>query len=357
MFVLLVAVLGVMRLLTLPEPAHMPTAEAGPPLTVIPNWTGPAPVTLSGQLSDGSAYTPRVFFTTQDSVGLAQTPDRSAWRVLMVGPGAAATELRRVPASDGPQFAGFAVDGDTVVWAESVSRDGASQRTTLWRANWRTGAKAVLVTSNTGEAMFAGQEFDLVIAAGRVSWVAQGPGDQTEVRSVPLAGGQVATRRLPGAYALSRAPWAVSRGGGRGASVDLLNLDTGAQIDVPTAAAEIATCNPTWCRMAILGGDNELARIDLMRADGTGRHRIAGNEATPTITDVAMLDRFVPLMTDRTADGAGQTGLSIYDVTADRTDLLASGVALVQGHDGMLWWSTGTGDDLFWHALDLRTVS
>ncbi|MDT5024766.1 MAG: hypothetical protein QOE61_1192, partial [Micromonosporaceae bacterium] len=50
-------------------------------------------------------------------------------------------------------------------------------------------------------------------------------------------------------------------------------------------------------------------------------------------------------------------GLSLYDLTLDRTDLVDSGVANVQGYGGMLWWSTGTGDDMVWHALDLRTAS
>jgi hypothetical protein len=110
--------------------------------------------------------------------------------------------------------------------------------------------------------------------------------------------------------------------------------------------------------MAIVGANNELVRIDLQRSDGSQRRRIAGNEATPTITDVAMLDRFVPLKTDRGAGGSvSDVGLSLYDLTLDRTDLVDSGVANVQGYGGMLWWSTGTGGDMVWHALDLRTAS
>ena len=50
-------------------------------------------------------------------------------------------------------------------------------------------------------------------------------------------------------------------------------------------------------------------------------------------------------------------GLSVYDLRTGRTELVASGVANVQGYGGMLWWSSGSGDELFWHALDLRTAS
>jgi hypothetical protein len=109
--------------------------------------------------------------------------------------------------------------------------------------------------------------------------------------------------------------------------------------------------------MAVVG-NNELIRIDLQKPDGSQRHRIAGNEATPTITDVAMLDRYVPLKTDpdptaNDVDG----GLSLYDMTTGKTELIANQVSNVQAHAGVLWWSSGLGDDLVWHAIDLRTAS
>ena len=354
--VLLVAVVSVVRLLTLPEPTYVPAAEAPAPLTVVPNWVGPAPVSVPGLLVDGTAYSPRIYLTAQDSVGIAPTADGGFWRVLLRGADGKTTELHRVAAAELPQFDGFAANGDVLVWAESGSR--ADVGTTLWRTNWRTAAKATLITSNTGEASFLNREYDIVIEAGRVSWAAVGAGEQTEVRSVSLNGGQVSIQRLAGQWALSASPWAVSLTGGRGASLDLVNLKTKERIKVGTGAAEIATCNPTWCRMAIVGANNELVRIDLQRTDGSQRRRIAGNEATPTITDVAMLDRFVPLKTDRGAGGpVSDVGLSLYDLTLDRTDLVDSGVANVQGYGGMLWWSTATGDDMVWHALDLRTAS
>lgn len=356
--VLSIAVVAVARLLTLPEPVHAPVAESAAPLTVLPNWTGPAPVNLPGLLGDGTTYAPRIYLSAQDSVGIAQTADGKFWRVLLRGTGGVLTELHRVAATELPQFDGFAAGGEVVVWAESASRAGGDIRTTLWRANWHTGAKAAQITANTGEANFLNREYDMVVEAGRVSWAAVGTGEQTEIRSVALTGGQVTILRLAGQWALTAWPWAVSLAGGRGTSVDLLNLTSRQQVKVGTAGAEIATCNPSWCRMAILGANNELVRIDLQKPDGSQRRRIAGNEATPTITDVAMLDRFVPLKTDRGDNGpVSEVGLSLYDLTLDRTDLIASGVANVQGYNGVLWWSTGAGDQLVWHAVDLRTAS
>ena len=90
-----------------------------------------------------------------------------------------------------------------------------------------------------------------------------------------------------------------------------------------------------------------------MRPDGSGRRKIAGGEATPTIADPTLLDRWVPLATDR---GDGGVGLSIYDLESGKTDLVTPNAANVQGRNGVLWWSTGAGTTLTWHAVDLRQI-
>lgn len=356
LFALLGAVAAVGWLLTLPEPVLVIDAGAAPPLAA-PTWSGPAPVSQPGQLGDGAAYTPRLYLTTQESVGLARTTDGAAWRVMLRGSDGQISELRRVAVSELAQFDGFAVGGDTVVWAESVSRAGAQARTTLWRANWRTAGRATLVTSNTGEASFLSREYDLMVSGGQVTWAAVGAGGQTEVRSVGLGGGPVTITRLPGQYVLTASPWVVSLTGGRGSAVELVNLSTGERVTVGTSTAEIAACGPQWCRMGVLGADNALLRIDIQRPDGSQRSKIAGSEATPTIADVAILDRFVPLKTDRTAGRpVADVGLSLYDIATGATDLVAKEVANIQAYGGLLWWSTGTGAALTWHVVDLRTV-
>jgi hypothetical protein len=352
---LLGAMVVVALALTLPEPARNQAPVVGPRLAV-PTWSGPEPVNSAGTLADGAAYTPRVYLTAETSAGVAASPDGSFHRVLLRSPGERVTELRRVAAAELPQFDGFAADDDTLVWAESVSGAGAPVRTTLWRSAWRAGGKATQITADTGEATFFGGAYDLVVRAGRVWWVSAAPDNVTEIRSVALGGGPMAIKRLNGQYVLTAAPWAVSLGGGRGTPVELVNLDSDQRVKVPTNAAEIATCGPIWCRMAVVGEADALVRLDLQRPDGSQRRRIAGNEATPTIAEVALLDRFVPLKIDA-GSAPGAADLSLVDVASGRTDLVATGVANVQGRDGVLWWSTGAGADLVWHAIDLRTLS
>jgi hypothetical protein len=355
---LVVAILAVIRLLTLqgPDRATSQQSAPSPPLALAaPTWSGPVPVRVSGNLADGTAYVPRIFVNPATSIGVAPSADGKALRVLLRTADARVTELRRAAASDVPQFDGFAASGSTVVWAESVSRSDSPVRTTLYRADWKAGTKAFAITTDTGDATFLGSQYDLVLRAGRVYWsaVAAGRTAATEVRSVAVSGGSVTVQRVTGAYTLSTWPWVVSAGG-HGTPVQLLNLQTRQRLKVATATAETAVCGPRWCRIGVIA-DNELARIEVQHTDGNDRHRIAGNEATPTIVDVSLLDRFVPLATDR-GDNAPGVGLSLYDLTTGRTDLVALEAENVGGRDSMLWWSTGSGDDLVWNAVDLRAL-
>jgi hypothetical protein len=387
-----VALLAVGRVLTLPAPLRSAPRD-GTLLSVRP---GPVELGATGQsarLGDGTAYRPMIYINRDTSIGLAPTKDGGYLRVLRRTSAGQVTEVRRVSMLDHPQFDGFAVAGDDVVWAESTSPYESAVRTTLWRASWRTAARPTWVTSDTGDVNFYGSQFDLVVHGGQVSWVAVGGGSQpaTQVRSVALDGGDVSIQRLTGEYALSAWPWAVSVGGGRGLPVQLRNLSTGATVRVATAAAEVTSCGPRWCLIGVLG-DNALVRLDLAHPDGTQRRRVAGADATPTVRDATLLDQFVPLATDRgvgltggglTNDGLtgdGLTGgglvgdgsrrggpiggttaahgvdLSLYDIKRGLTYLLATGVSDVHARGGMLWWSTGDGDSLTWYAVDLSTM-
>ncbi|HEX6871559.1 MAG TPA: hypothetical protein VF163_10725 [Micromonosporaceae bacterium] len=357
LLVLAVALVAIARLVTLSEPGRSPQPPASSELAVVPSWSGPTPGRLSGNLADGVSFIPRYYLNPTTAVGVAASVDGAHLR-LMLRSGSRATELRRLSVNDHPQLDGFAASGNTLVWAESVAVGNQAVRTTIWRTNWRSTTRPVVVTSNTGEANFFGSQHDLLLRSGRVYWAAVGSGAaSTEVRSVALAGGQVSVQRFPGEYALSAWPWLV-RPGGRGRPVELVNLSTKKRITVPTSASEVATCSPQWCRMGILSG-SQVIRFDLQQPDGSHRRRIAGSEATPTIVDVALLDRFVPLATDRGGDTPDRigVGLSLYDIASGQTDLVAADVANVQGRDAMLWWSTGSGDALNWYAIDLRELS
>jgi hypothetical protein len=263
--------------------------------------------------------------------------------------------LRRLAAAERAQVNGFAVSGDSLVWMESTARPDSGLVTTLWQTTWTTAAKPTQLTTNTGDAVFYGLQSDVVVADGRVNWTAIGPGSNgnTEVRSIALTGGQVSVKPLVGEYGLTTPPWAVSVLGGHGNPVTLVNLSTDARLTVQTAPAEVAVCSPTWCRIAITS-ETALVGIDMMHPDGTSRRRIAGAEATPNIGDATLLDRYVPLTTDR---GEGGVGLSLYDLNTGRTDLVTPQAANVQGRDGVLWWSTGAGTSLTWHAVDLHALT
>jgi hypothetical protein len=355
LLVLLVAIAAVVRLLTLPDPGRAPAPE-GSPLALVPTWAGPKPVNIAGRLADGAEYLPRLYFDPETSVGIAPTADGLFVRVL-IRAGDEVTEVHRVDAESHPEFDGFTASGDTVVWAESLSRVDEPVTTTIWRSNWRTGGRPATVTTDTGSANFYGGQYDIVMRSGRVYWVALAPGDRvvTEVRSVRLAGGDPTLASFDGEFTLSTWPWVVGANAGRGAPVQLVNITNRQRIRVPTQVGEVAACGPTWCRMSVLNGDT-MVRMDLVRVEGSERRRIAGNEATPTIADVAVLDRFVPLATDR-GDGQAGVGLSLYDIESGKTDLVAVDAGNIQARNGMLWWSTGADQDLVWHAVDLRTLT
>lgn len=362
LLVLLIAVGGVVRLITLPDPDR-PAGPSGAPLAVVPDatdpptWAGPAAVTIPGTLPDGTDYLPRLYLNPETSVGIAPSPDGDSLRIVIRGANGRVTELRRLGSADQPEFDGFSVTGDTLVWAESVSRSDEPVTTTIWRANWRTGSRPAVVTGNTGAANFFGGQYDILPRPARVYWAALAPGNRpvTEIRSVPVGGGQVTIQRLDGEFALSAWPWAVSASPGQGTPVRLVNLTTNQRIEVPTQPGETAACDPRWCRMSVVNQDT-LVRMDMVRVDRSDRRRISGSEATPTIPDVTVLDRFVPLATDR-GNGQAGVGLSLYDVTTGRTELVALDAANVGARNGILWWSTGSGADLRWNAVDLRALT
>ena len=336
--------------LALEEPVRAPLGPPTP-ISVVPTWVAPT-VDIPGVLADGATYAPRLYLTPDTSVGVATGADGTV-RIIVARATGSFTELRRLPAGENPQVNGFAVDGDTLVWMESATRDGAAPTTTLWRATWSADAPPVLVTADTGEPTFLGYATDVVLYAGTVTWTSldpQGSG-RTQVRSIPISGGSVSVRYLEGEFRLTTPPWAVTATAGPGRPVTLLNLETGERIDVGVEPADVAVCDPVWCRLTVTS-DQGLVAIDVMRPDGTERRRLAGPEATPTIGDAALLDRYVPLAVDR-SDGVG---LSIVDLTTGRTHLVATRATNVAGRGGIVWWSTGVGPELIWHSLELSRL-
>jgi hypothetical protein len=323
-----------------------PTAEAV--------WPHARRADVPGVLPDGALYQPAYFLDERMSVGTASDPDADAERLVWAADGAIRV-LRRLPAATAPRYAGFARAGQRLVWAESVTGADGLARTELWQLELPGGAPR-RITADTGRVRFLGSEFDIVIAAGRVYWTADAPGDRdaTEVRSVPIGGGPVEVRNEPGTWTLSAWPWLASAGSSGRAQ--LRRLDTAHVVTVDTGGDLLDKCGPTWCRVFALAGG--AVRSELIRPDGSDRRRVTDDTTTAPIVDVAVLDRFEVLCgnTSALAAAIGGRRLLVYDIKSSQLVRAAEATVSVFYRGGVLWWSTGTAGRTAWHTLDLRTV-
>jgi hypothetical protein len=360
---LLVALVMAGVYLSLPPPKRAnsaaPVAATAGPVALAKAWKDAHPSSVRGLLADGMAYAPLLYTDAQTSVGTAPSADGTAVRLLLRVGGGEPKELHRLAATLNPQFTGLTADGNDVVWAESTADAKGQGETRVYRADWRAGTPAVALTGDTGDIVFFNSQYDMVIADGQVHWVSAARTDdpQTELRSIPLAGGKVTVRRIPGAYALSAWPWLVSASSGQAGPVEMFNPQTGAKVRVPAQSTELIGCTPTWCRALVLSATGGPARIDLMRPDGSQRQREAGSTASAAVQDVALLDRFDVLSQGQSSGPSARQQLLLYDAKAGRTVEVATDVGIVQARGGVLFWSTGEGAAITWHALDLRTLA
>jgi hypothetical protein len=318
-----------------PVPAGRPTVEQ--------EWPGAARADLRDLAVD-----PLLFLDATTAVGTVT--DTGLVRLVVEKDGIA-RELRRLPAADEPRFEGMTAAGDELIWAES----SGTRPVEIWAAA-RSGGDARLITADTGNTLFYGSQYDLVVADGRVHWVSGDGDESTQVRSVALAGGEVRVREEKGRWALSAWPWLTDEAGSRSGTVRLRELTTGREIRVPFSGAEFGMCGPSWCRVMVMAGEG-LARIDMMRPDGSDRRRVAGPNTQAAVNDVAVLDRFEILSEPGpNFDLTGTAGLVVHDLSTGRTVTLTAAADLAATRDGMLWWSTGTQQAAVWHTLDLRTI-
>ena len=316
-------------------------------------WPKAQRADLPGSLADGPLFTPMLFLDAKTAVGTAPTPDARSLRLIFRAADGGVRELERLPAADNPVFDGFTVAGDEVLWTQSTEK----VRLQIWAADVRAGGVARLLTADTGNAVFYGNQYDLVAAEGRAFWTAA-PGSSavTEIRSVPLAGGPVVIRTEPGEWSLSAWPWVREDAANQSGTTRLRNLRTRRDTEVSFAPGELTTCSPVWC-VAMVMSDAGLVRIDLMHPDGSARRRIAGGGAQAAVADVAVLDRFEILSeAGPDSDLTGTAGLVVYDISTGRTVQIARAADGAYARNGVLWWSTGAPDDAVWHTVDLRTA-
>ena len=345
----LVVALAAGGALTFRTPHREKPAPAGRVSAAIA-WPHAQRADIAGSLPDGPLLSPGYFLDARSVVGTAPSPD-GAWMRLIYLSGSSLRELRRLPLQRSPEFGNFAATGDVLVWTESTD----NARPQIWALDLHDGTPARRLTANTGNTVFYGSQYDLVIADGRVYWTAAQNTQVTEIRSVALTGGDVRIRREQGEWALSAWPW-LNNGGDQAATTRLLNMATNRGVTVDTTGAELSTCSPSWCRVLVLNGGG-LVRIDLMHPDGTARQRIAGSAASAAVVDVAELDRFEILSeAGPHSDLTGTAQLLVYDVATRRTVDISADVNGAFSRGGILWWCTGDQDAVAWHSIDLRTI-
>ncbi|MFG2044180.1 hypothetical protein [Dactylosporangium sp. NPDC048998] len=306
----------------------------------------PAPVVFSATLPDGAEYTPLFYAGATTSVGTALTPDGSADRLILRDRGGD-RELRRAPRDRYAQFLGFTAADGTLYWAESAADPDGTYETRLWRAPLDGSSPPASLTADTGAAVFFDSEYDLVVADGRLHWVAAPPDDgaRTELRSVALTGGRVTTASFEGRFRHTAWPWLLSVDDQ--APLVLANPQTGERRTVTRAAAETVVCTPVWCRSMVQLGDRHI--YDVLHPDGTARRRVPGDLTAVTI-DNALAGRY-EIFTE--AQGA-TVRLVAYDIDAGVIRLLGTDIGVTTARAGVVWWADRPANPTAWKSLDLR---
>ncbi|GGK74891.1 hypothetical protein [Mangrovihabitans endophyticus] len=343
-----VALLAAAAMLAEPSAARRTPA---PPVTARAAWPHAQRAALPATLADGAGYEPAVFLDASRSVGTALTTDGHAVRLVLRAGDGSVRVLRELPVRQGASFDAPTVAGQTLVWVETTRSDEQ-----MWALDLSPGGVPRRVTGDLGDARFYQSQYDLVVAGGRVHWVAAGTGDTTEVRSVRLAGGQVDVRTQPGTWSLAAWPWLADGVTAAGGTTRLRNLSTGRDRVVARHGRGVIACSPLWCRVVSFNPDGD-PQLELMRPGGADRRKIGTGTVSNVLTDTAVLDRFeVFSRLTGNSDLTGHFQLLVYEI-ATRTSIEISPDATdVSYRNGVLWWSTGNQDDFIRHTLDLRTV-
>jgi hypothetical protein len=338
-----------------PAAGSGPAAVAGPP-TLASVWPAARPFTMAATFPDGSTYNPVVVLDAGTSVGFSTSAD-ALHSALVVASGATNRVLQTQLVSDGGSFDGITATADRLFWMHTADDGTGHAKVSLWGAP-RSPGPARQITADVGRPVFYGSQHDMQVVDGRLYWVAArpGPGDQTELRSIALAGGPVTTRVVGGSWAMSSWPWLITAPGASGTPMQLYNLITDARTVARVPASKQVYCSPVWCRM-IPGNVANGTEVDVIRPDGSDRRRIGDPNATAIASDVALRDRFEVLLTTVSSNAVTTVSrLTLYDITHRRGVLIEPAATNAGARGDFLWWSTGDGETLAWHGLDLRTL-
>jgi hypothetical protein len=338
-----------------PETAAVPET----PPTVWETWDA-EPVDWPGQI-DGAAWTPLTALESPDPETLAILGTDEAGDLLYVEQGADGEATATVIAEPGgvPGVVAAAATDERLAWIQSVPDAQGRVVSELWTAergaDGRPGA-AALLTADTGDVITAGSAYDLQFAAEGLHWLATARGETlvTEHRSVSVEGGAVEVVGHRGAWQAAAWPWLASAGSDSLGGAQLVRTDTGAGVKVFAGSEELTLCSATWCRLIVTAEDG--SRVDLVRPDGTDRVTVSEGFASAVSPDVGLIDRFEPLAETKAATGDA-TVVTLFDLQ-EQTDYLVASSAGETGADARcVWWSSGSGELLVWHVLDLTDLA
>lgn len=338
-----------------PETAAVP--ETAP--TVWETWDA-EPVDLPGQI-DGLAWTPlSVLEDPAPDVSALLATDETGSLLYVEQPADGDATVTTVAEPGGvPGVVAAAATDDRIAWLQSVPDAQGRVVSELWTAergqDGRPGEPALL-TADTGDVITAGSAYDLQFAAEGLHWLATERGSTlvTEHRSVDVDGGDVEVVGHRGAWQAAAWPWLASAGSDSLGGAQLVRTDTGAGVKVFSGSDELTLCSATWCRLIVTADDG--ARVDLVRPDGSERVTVAEGFKSAVSPDVGLIDRFEPLAESKAATGDGTT-VTLFDLQEGADFLVASSAGETGADARSLWWSTGTGELLVWHVLDLTDLA
>ncbi|MEV6520891.1 hypothetical protein AB0M43_03000 [Longispora sp. NPDC051575] len=347
-----VAAVGTLFALPAPPPLTPPAASApqttGPPVPLETAWPAAVPGTIPGAQPDGSTFLPLLVLGPDLSTGMSSGAGRAPAYVLRSPAGI--RELSPNVTGMARSLDAYTSGGGQLFWFLNVKDISGGAHQTLWTADVAGGESRVLA-ADTGTPRLRGGSLDLQVVDGVVRWVAEGPGGDTEVRSVPVTGGAVAVARYPGKFVLSQWPWGSPAVSTSGSSVELLNFETRAKLKVPAAKGRNVNCGPVWCR------STDDATLELRRVDGTDVRPIGGREVGLIgypIGRVRDLDIFTGAISNTMAGPVRP--LIVYDIAGHRSVLVSAVAGAVGARGDFLLWSTGDNEGMVWHFLDLRTL-
>jgi hypothetical protein len=342
-------------LLAVPTPVaqHRP----GTDWTLEEAYTNATVINLHGYADGAWSYQPLAFADAHTSIGASLSPDIGGTKLIVITDGHTARVLRSLGQKLAAQFLGLRIAGDIVVWLEQTAGDDGHGDAVLWAGNWRTGAVREL-TRDVGEFTFYNAQDDLVVRDERVYWTASGPGTTptTEIRSVALNGGPVQTTTIGGSWQQIGGTLLTTARAGGATRTEILDWASGRRRTTPDSPGALVSCTNAWCQAVILGTGNA-TRIEVFNLDGDHRVTAATGPVTAVLNDVALLDRW-EVYGRSTGSDPNLTTLQIllYDIVTKRLIVFGDGAEQITARDGYLWWSTGGGDYVTWHVLDLHAL-